>query len=140
MPQEKDTSSLITTGARTLKVFDDDDNFAGGVQVFGEERDVELKAIEAAMNPQSDDDERDFQALCAAMLEKGMVWCWRCETFKEAALFSQREDAPDRLNCYSYCRQCASEKIQGKRQVLRNGVRSEGYRYKERSKKRRKRK
>lgn len=138
--KEKDTSGMITTGARSLAVFDDTGEIAGSVQDFGDSRHVEDAAIEAAMNPQSDDGEQDFEDLQRAMLEKDMVYCQRCQAFKETTLFPKDERNPGRLYCQSFCLQCVSEQMQTKRQIWRNGVRSEGYRYQQRKAKRRHRK
>lgn len=135
----KDTSSMITTGARTFPVFDDTGEFAGSAQTFGQERDTETKALSAVMNP-TPDDEQDFEDLQRAMLDKEMVWCQRCETFKDVALFPKDERNPGRLYCQSFCLKCVSEQMQTKRQIWRNGVRSEGYRYQARKAKRRHRK
>lgn len=100
---EKDTSSLITTGARTFAVFDDTGEYAGSAQTFGQERHVEQAAIEAAMHPQSEGGDVNFDALTAAMLEKEMVWCHgRCQTFRHRSLFSTDERNTGRLECQSF--------------------------------------
>jgi hypothetical protein len=135
---ENDTTSHITTGAKNVPVFDDAGEFGGTAQVFTSVRSTEAAAEEAIRNPQSED--FSFEALVQAMLEKGMVWCQRCETFKDVTLFPKDERNPGRLYCQSFCLQCVSEQMQTKRQIWRNGVRSEGYRYQARKAKRRRRK
>lgn len=141
MPEhDTDTTSQITTSARNLTVLDDAGDFAGAAQQFMTERSTEVEALEHYENPSPLPGRRTVEQHALDMLRQGKVLCLRCQTFKYAYLFTKVEGNPERLNCYSYCRKCASEKIQGKRQVLRNGQRSEGYRYQERRKKRRKRK
>lgn len=105
--KEKDTSSLITTGARTFSVFDDNDDYAGSAQVFGAERAVEVAAIEAAMNPTPDTDEQDFKTLCAEMLKIGMVWCHgRCQRYRHFSEFTVDTKNTERLSCHSFCKEC----------------------------------
>lgn len=138
---EKDTSSLITTGARSFPVFDDTGDYAGSAQTFGQERSVEQAAIEAAMNPQSDGDAVDFDALCAAMLEKEMVWCHgRCQTFKHKSLFSTDERNTERLQCHVYCKECRATMEHRKRQALHPTQATVRYEYRQRREKKRKRK
>jgi hypothetical protein len=135
---EKDTSSLITTGPRTSVVFDDNDDFAGGVQVFGAERETEAAAIAAIANPQTDDD-ADDDALVAAMLEKDMVWCHgRCQSFKHKSLFSVDERNTGRLECKSYCKQCEAARFHGKYAAQRQTQATMRYEYRQRKDKKRK--
>lgn len=139
---EKDTSSLITTGARSFPVFDDTGDYAGSAQTFGQERSVEQAAIEAAMNPQSNTDAVDFDALCAAMLEKEMVWCHgRCQTFKHKSLFSTDERNIERLQCHVYCKECRARMDYRKRTALlpHDVQAQQRYEYRQRKAKKRKR-
>lgn len=137
---DKDTSSMITTGARSSPVFDDNGEFDVGVQVFGEERQVEQAAIEAVMNPQTDDDERDFEALVEAMLEKEMVWCHgRCQDFRHKSLFSVDERNTGRLNCQSFCKECVAGMVHRKRTATHQTQAVMRYEYRQRKEKKRNR-
>lgn len=139
MGHEKDTSSMITTGARNLTVFKDNDDFAGAVQRFGEERRTEVDAIDAAMNPKPDPDEIDWDDLVEAMRDMGMEWCnGRCQTFKDKTLFSLDERNKYR-GCKSYCKECEARRDFGKRTALlsRDVQAQQAYEYRARKKKKR---
>lgn len=139
MGHEKDTSSMIVTGARNLTVFDDTGDFAGAAQQFGQDRQTERDAIDAAMTPPAGDTAPfDFDDMVVDMKTRGYVWCnGRCQTFLHHSEFSIDERNPGRLYRQSYCKACMSRMIQGKRQVNARGQRSDGYRYQARKKKRR---
>lgn len=109
MPHEKDTSSMITTGARNLTVLDDTGDYAGAAQTFGQDRDTEMKAIDNVLNPDADVATLTREELVTVMLSKGMVWCnGRCQRFRHFSEFSVDVKNPDRLMCHSFCKECRS--------------------------------
>lgn len=133
--KEKDTSSLITTGARTFPVFDDTGDYDTTVQTFGQERATEAAAIEAAMNPQSDNESDEAQA--ARLKSLGFEQCQKCYQWKELDKFSPEPANTGRQCCHSWCKSCVSTYVQTKRQIVRDGKRADGYRYQERKRKHR---
>lgn len=141
MGHEKDTSSMITTGARNLTVFDDTDDFAGAVQQFGSERATERDAIDAAMNPSTGDAAPfDFDDMVADMKSRGYVWCnGRCQTFLHHSEFSIDERNPGRLYRQSYCKACMAARDHRKRVALlpRDVQATQAYEYRARKKKKR---
>jgi hypothetical protein len=138
--RERDTSSLITTGARNLTVLDDNDEYAGAAQTFGQDRATEMAAIENTLNPQPDDTTPfDFDELVDDMKSRGYVWCnGRCQNFKHKSEFSTDDRNPGRLGCQSYCKECMAARDRRKRVALlpRDVQAQQRYEYRARKKKR----
>lgn len=114
---EKDTTSMITTGARSSPVFDDNEDYAGSVQVFGGDRKTESAAIDAILNPRRNED-MSADELIEYMRRQGYEQCARCGHFKEFKAFSEAPANTGRSQCHSYCKQCVAERHNRKHVAL----------------------